>query len=260
MARIRGVTTIVPSTDTAWSVKPHNNKEAADVGDLAQARKAELQHHSPMEKRSLECHPWIQGAAERQTVSPITSRQSRNKRPLVYVRVAQDRCLPKLQPEADFIPVWLSWTCARYPYHHPTLYIAPPLRPNNRPDNSSSISSAWISSSGVWGREVQQHRLRSQISKRNPCRLPIDERPGPSLRTPVEERSLHGLWRRGLAVASSQSHCPRNSSRHCTPMDFRRRMAYHTMSGTGAHSATEEEHCSGVVGRRRQRTRDAMRP
>jgi hypothetical protein len=80
MARIRGVTTIVPSTDTTWSVKPHNNKEAAVVGDLAQARKAELQHHSPMEKRTLVCHPWIQGAAERQTVSPITSRQSRNKR------------------------------------------------------------------------------------------------------------------------------------------------------------------------------------
>ena len=127
MARIRGVTTIVPSTDTAWSVKPHNNKEAADVGDLAQARKAELQHHSPMEKRSLECHPWIQGAAERQTVSPITSRQSRNKRPLVYVRVAQDRCLPTLQPEADFIPVWLS--LGPVPAIHTIIQPSIPRRP-----------------------------------------------------------------------------------------------------------------------------------
>lgn len=85
MARTRGVTTIVPSTDTAWSVKPHNNKEAADVGDLAQARKAELQHHSPMEKRTLVCHP---GSREQLSAKPFR-RSLRDRAAIsVYVRVA----------------------------------------------------------------------------------------------------------------------------------------------------------------------------
>ena len=131
----------------------------------------------------------------------------------VYVRVAQDRCLSKLQPEADFTPVWLSWTWTRYPYHRPVFYTAPPSRPENKYQLRLDKLKRCLGSRG----EVQQHRPRSQISKRNPCRLPIDERPGPSLRTPVEERSLHGIWRRGLAVASSQSHCPRNSPPDTAP-------------------------------------------
>ena len=80
MALIRRVTTIVPSTDTAWSVKPHNNKEAADVGDLAQARKAELQHHSPMEKRTLCATLGSREQLSAKPFVPIPSRQSRNKR------------------------------------------------------------------------------------------------------------------------------------------------------------------------------------
>ena len=148
-----------------------------------------MQPSQPYGKADPLCHLWIQGA-ERQTVSPITSRQSRNKR-------LRTRCL---RPPPSFAATTgqshIFQPLGPISAIHTTSQISI-LRHTRAPTTNlrkapAFISCALISSSGVWGLRFS---TTCNIKSANviPCRLPIDERSKSSLRRPVKERRLHGL-------------------------------------------------------------------
>lgn len=142
----------------------------------------------------------IQGSgAERQTVSPITSRQSRNKRLHTYALSATAAFQPCNQRQTSLL--WPSWT-AIYPRSIPPTNL-PYYCATSAPQQQTRHTAPTLYQLRLDKLERVLAFLKgsapptiSNIKSANavPCRLPIDERLGPSLRTPVEERRLHGLW------------------------------------------------------------------